>query len=130
MAHFAELDKNNVVLRVIVADQSVVDSIGGTWIETNPDNSLHNGYAGKGNTFHPTRDAFSREKPDSRPSFIFNDVELKWEAPLANPIASDGMRQIWNEDNVAWEEIPLRLRDMTPQEENEEIKRLIKAVSL
>ena len=54
--YFAELDSNNIVTQVIVADQSFVDSIGGTWAETFMDSAKK--YAGIGDTYDATRDAF------------------------------------------------------------------------
>lgn len=54
--YFAELDSNNIVTQVIVADQSFVDSIGGTWAETFMDSDKK--YAGIGDTYDATRDAF------------------------------------------------------------------------
>lgn len=54
--YFAQLDSNNIVTQVIVADQSFVDSIGGTWVETFMDSDKK--YAGIGFTYDATRDAF------------------------------------------------------------------------
>ena len=45
--YFAEI-KDNVVTQVIVADQSFVDSIGGTWVETDYDGAFNKNYAGIG----------------------------------------------------------------------------------
>ncbi len=54
--YFAQLDSNNIVTQVIVADQAFVDSIGGTWVETFMDSEKK--YAGIGDTYDATRDAF------------------------------------------------------------------------
>ena len=54
--YFAQLDENNIVTQVIVADKSFVDSIGGTWVETFMDSEKK--YAGIGDTYDATRDAF------------------------------------------------------------------------
>ena len=54
--YFAQLDENNIVTQVIVADKSFVDSIGGTWQETFMDSEKK--YAGIGDTYDATRDAF------------------------------------------------------------------------
>lgn len=84
MAHFAEIDDNNIVLRVLVVpdDQEergqeflAVDlDLGGTWIQTsyntaggvhlNGGTPLRKNYAGIGYTYDPNRDAFIPEKPD------------------------------------------------------------------
>ena len=54
--YFAQLDSNNIVTQVIVADQAFVESIGGTWVETFMDSDKK--YAGIGDTYDATRDAF------------------------------------------------------------------------
>ena len=58
--YFAQLDENNIVTQVIVADKSFVDSIGGTWQETFMDSDKK--YAGIGDTYDATRDAFISPK--------------------------------------------------------------------
>ena len=58
--YFAQLDENNIVTQVIVADQLFVDSIGGTWAETFMDSDKK--YAGIGDTYDATRDAFISPK--------------------------------------------------------------------
>jgi hypothetical protein len=58
--YFAQLDGNNIVSQVIVADQSFVDSIGGTWAQTFMDSAKK--YAGIGDTYDATRDAFIAPK--------------------------------------------------------------------
>jgi len=58
--YFAQLDENNIVTQVIVADQSFVDSIGGTWVETFMDSEKK--YAGIGDTYDATRGAFISPK--------------------------------------------------------------------
>jgi hypothetical protein len=58
--YFAELDLNNIVIRVIVADKSFVDSIGGTWVETFMESEKKG--AGIGDTYDATRDAFISPK--------------------------------------------------------------------
>ena len=58
--YFAQLDENNIVSQVIVADQSFVDSIGGTWAQTFMDSAKK--YAGIGDTYDAIRDAFISPK--------------------------------------------------------------------
>jgi hypothetical protein len=58
--YFAQLDENNIVTQVIVADQSFVDSIGGTWVETFMDSDKK--YAGIGDTHNATLNAFISPK--------------------------------------------------------------------
>jgi len=58
--YFAQLDENNIVTQVIVADKSFVDSIGGIWVETFMNSEKK--YAGIGDTYDATRDAFISPK--------------------------------------------------------------------
>jgi len=58
--YFAQLDENNIVTQVIVADKAFVDSIGGTWQETFMDSTKK--YAGIGDTYDATRNAFISPK--------------------------------------------------------------------
>ena len=109
MAHFAELDDNNIVLRVVVIDndeikdsdgneseaigitvcQSYFD--GGTWKQTSYNNNMRGIYAGIGYTYDASRDIFIPVQ--EFPSWSFNVATFKWEAPVALP-ADDG----WNSD--------------------------------
>ena len=58
--YFAQLDENNIVTQVIVADQSFVDSIGGTWVETFMNSTKK--YAGIGDTYNAALNAFISPK--------------------------------------------------------------------
>ena len=58
--YFAQLDENNIVTQVIVADKAFTDSVGGVWQETFMDSDKK--YAGIGDTYDATRDAFISPK--------------------------------------------------------------------
>ena len=68
MAHFAEIDNNNKVLRVLVVDNSQENrgqdfladdlGLGGTWIQTSYNNNFRGKYAGIGDTYDPVQDIF------------------------------------------------------------------------
>ena len=74
MSHWAEIDQNNIVLRVLVGDnnspdegyQWLIDNLGGTWIKTSY-NAATNGfrfnYAGVGYSYDAIADAFIPPKP-------------------------------------------------------------------
>jgi len=119
MAHFAEIDQNNVVLRVIVVDNkdtstpdgTEVESIGvafcqrllgGNWVKTSYNGNIRKNYAGIGYTYNAEIDAFVPLKPFS--SWVLNQTTAQWEAPVAMP--TDGKRYSWNEDATDWIEIP------------------------
>lgn len=68
MAHFAEIDSNNKVVRVVVVDNSQEHrgqeflandlGLGGTWIQTSYNNNIRGVYAGIGYTYDPVNDVF------------------------------------------------------------------------
>ena len=119
MAHFAELDANNVVLRVIVVDtkdNSTADGVekesigqafcerlfGGTWVQTSYNNNIRVRYAGIGYTYDETLDAFIPPKP--YPSWTLNNSTADWVAPV--PMPNDGKRYYWDEETKSWVEAP------------------------
>lgn len=66
MSHWAELDENNVVIRVTVGDnndadegyQWLLDNLGGTWVKTSYNGNIRKRFAGIGFTYDVARDAF------------------------------------------------------------------------
>ena len=118
MAHFAQLDENNVVTQVIVvansdtSDASGVEKehigaafcerlFGGTWKQTSYNGNKRKNYAGIGFTYREDIDAFVPPKPYA--SWLLNEATARWEAPVAMP--SDGSMYAWDEDNQAWVEV-------------------------
>jgi hypothetical protein len=116
MAHFAQIDDNNIVVNVIVAEQDFIDSgaVGNPtkWIQTsyNTQGGVHKlggiplrkNYAGIGYYYHAQLDAFIPPKPF--PSFILDEITCLWKPPT--PYPNDGKFYIWNEDTVSWIEQP------------------------
>ena len=98
MTYFAELDDNNMVLQVIVADRSVIAARPGTWVETAMDGSLRKNYAGIGHTYDKTRDAFISPQP--YPSWVLDEATCNWKAP--KPMPADGKTYSWDEVGLAW----------------------------
>ena len=115
MAHFAELDANSIVLRVVVvdnkdtADASGVEKesigvafcerlFGGTWKQTSYHGNIRKNYAGVGYTFDVARDAFIPPKPFA--SWVLNEQTCHWEAPVSYP--TDGERYTWDEATGTW----------------------------
>lgn len=74
MSHWAELDENNVVIRVLVGDnndpagdegyQWLIDNLGGNWVKTSYNATIRKNYAGKGYTYDSDRDAFIAPEPE------------------------------------------------------------------
>jgi hypothetical protein len=118
MAHFAQLDENNVVLQVIVVnnnelmengDESEAKGIafcqmlfpGTNWVQTSYNANFRQNYAGIGYTYDATRDAFIAPQP--YPSWVLNEDTCQWEAPV--PYPNDGKNYQWDESHQAWVEV-------------------------
>ena len=95
MAHFAEIDSNNVVLRVVVVDNkdtstpdgTEVESIGvafcqrlfgGNWVKTSYNGNIRYNYAGIGYTYDPEADAFIAPKPECGNKELFLNDKFVW----------------------------------------------------
>ena len=106
MAHWAELDENNIVLRVTVGDnnepdegyQWLIDNLGGTWVKTSYNSTIRKNFAGIGFTFDFQRDAFIPPKPFT--SWILDEETCNWEAPVKYP--TDGAKYTWDEETISW----------------------------
>jgi hypothetical protein len=89
MAHFAEIDKDNIVLRVLVVDDeyenngqeflSNVLGLGGTWIQTSYNANIRKNYAGIGFTYDADLDAFIPPKYNCHDEEFFNSETCRWE---------------------------------------------------
>ena len=109
MSHWAEIDENNIVLRVTVGDnndpdegyQWLIDNLGGTWIKTSYNANIRKNYAAIGFIYDSIRDAFISPKPFS--SWILNEDACSWEAPTPYP-SGDGI-YTWNEELLNWEDV-------------------------
>ena len=100
MAHFAEIDENNIVTRVLVVGDDQENrgqeflandlGLGGTWkktsyntvggVHSNGGTPFRKNYAGIGFTFDEARDAFIPPKPFN--SWNLNEDTCLWEAPI------------------------------------------------
>ena len=88
MAHWAELDETNTVIRVLVGDnndpngdegyQWLIDNLGGTWVKTSYNGTIRYNYAGIGFTYDPIDDAFIPPIPCDHPELTLNDLK-RWE---------------------------------------------------
>ena len=115
MAHFAQIDENNIVTRVLVIEQEVVDTglFGepSSFVQTsyNTQGGVHslNGtplrknYAGIGYTYDSGLDAFIPPKPYN--SWVLNEDTCLYEAPT--PMPTDDKRYSWDEETTSWVEI-------------------------
>jgi hypothetical protein len=75
MSHFAELDENNIVVRVLVGDNDMpnegydwfVETLGGRWIQTSYNNNFRGCFAGVGFVYDEIKDVFYHPSSLSRP---------------------------------------------------------------
>ena len=106
MAHFAEIDSDNKVIRVIVVPNDLEangaqwchDTFGGTWVQTSYNATIRKNYAGQGYTWDPVRDAFIPPQP--YPSWLLNEDTCQWQPPVAMP--QDGQMYEWDEAAGEW----------------------------
>ena len=108
MSHWAEVDNDNIVLRVLVGDnnapdegQSFMESLGGTWIKTSYNGNIRKNFAGIDYTYDTERDAFIAPKPFN--SWTLDEDTCLWQAPTPMP-TTEGKRYYWSEDDLSWRE--------------------------
>ena len=117
MAHFAEIDSEGTVQRVLVVSNAVtyqgdeeVEELGiaylqnmfpdTDWVQTSYNDNFRKRYAGKGYKYDVERDAFIPPQPF--PSWLLNEESLSWEAPF--PMPDDDKFYQWDEENQSWVE--------------------------
>jgi len=87
MAHWVEIDENNIVLRVTVGSndepdegyQWLLDNLGGTWIKTSYNGNIRKNFAGIGFTYDEERDAFIPPKSNCHIEEMLNEETCLWE---------------------------------------------------
>jgi len=114
MSHWAELDENNIVLRVLVGDnndpagdegyQWLIDNLNGTWVKTSYNNKIRKQYAGIGFYFDALNDVFIAPKPFASWSL---DQNFDWQPPT--PMPEEGFWS-WDEDSLTWLELEQSLQ--------------------
>lgn len=128
MAHFAEIDSDNKVLRVVVVDNQDVDNNGGDqstgaenfvatlipfssngvrWVQTSYNHNFRGRYAGADNTYNAEYDRFIPGQPFS--SWTLNTSNFTWEAPTPMPVTYNNYEEPfndiynWNEETQSWD---------------------------
>ena len=71
------------------------------WVQTSYNDNFRKNFAGVGDTYDSTKDAFY--KPQPYPSWVLNESTCIWEAPVAKP--DDGKMYNWDEATTNWVEI-------------------------
>lgn len=117
MAHFAQIDENNIVINVIVVDNSKITDENGenevlgiqfcknlcgqetNWVQTSYNNNFRIRYAGIGYEYNEQYDAFISPKPFE--SWVLDTDTFAYVAPI--PYPNDGQYYEWNENLLNWE---------------------------
>ena len=96
MSHFAEIDLENKVIRVLVGDnndpagdegyQWLIDNLGGTWIKTSYNNRIRFNFAGVGYFYDEVRDAFIAPEPEG--NLGFDEATCRWIMPKVEPLGN------------------------------------------
>ena len=107
MAHFAEINEDGTVLRVLVVGNDQEHrgqdflandlGLGGTWVQTSYNHNIRKQYAGIGFKYDAGADVFIAPKPFDSWSL---DNNYDWQAPVAKP--NDENIYTWNEENQEW----------------------------
>ena len=117
MTHFAQIDEQNIVNTVIVAEQHFVNSHPGTWVQTSYNTRGGKHYAPNSNTEDDGTallknyagigfayvDGVGFHAPQPYLSWTLDSDTFFWEPPVAYP--DDGKNYHWDEDTTAWVEV-------------------------
>ncbi len=117
MAHWAEIDENNKVIRVTVGSndeldegyQWLIDNLGGRWIKCsyNTINGVHLNGGTPLRWTYPAPDYVYIEdgdffvNPSPYPSWILDKENKVWNAPAPKP---DSGYWVWDEETLSWKE--------------------------
>jgi hypothetical protein len=126
MAHFAQLDENNIVTQVIVVSNEDTSDVNGTeveeigvafckkllgantnWKQTSYNNNMRVRYAGIGYTYNEELDAFIPPQPFA--SWVLDNTTADWQSPIGPaPELTEAEIEArsfyrWNEENQTWD---------------------------
>jgi hypothetical protein len=111
MAHYAFIDNNNIVTKVIVGiDETELiegkdpetwygEFAGQTCKRTSYNGNYRKNYAGIGFTYDAERDAFIERKVFSK--WVLDEETCRWVPPM--PYPTDGFTYVWNDNKGEWE---------------------------
>ena len=104
MSHWAELNQNNKVIRVLVGDnndpngdegyQWLVDNLGGTWIKTSYNATIRYNFAGIGFKYDPDADAFIAPKPTCGHKELFLNDLFRWNCQGCELVAKQQLNEL------------------------------------
>ena len=118
MAHFAQLDNNNIVTNIlVVSNEDILDENGQeseskgiqflknlfgedtNWIQTSYNGKFRKRYAGLGSTYDSVNDVFINQKPYN--SWLLDETTYDWKPPVPAPVDNENM-YYWNEETISW----------------------------
>lgn len=120
MAHFAQLDDNNIVTQVIVVanEELLLDGVESEtkgvnfckslfgenteWKQTSYNGNFRKNYAGAGFIYDAERDAFIPPKPF--PSWVLDEATCQWQSPTPRPVydPENPKSYTWDETTLSW----------------------------
>jgi hypothetical protein len=108
MSHWAEIDENNIVIRVLVGDNDdpygdeggakLKAILGGNWVQTSYSAGFRKNFAAIGYKYDEDLDAFI--PPQLFPSWTLDTEECVWKPPT--PYPADQPLHVWSEAQLAW----------------------------
>lgn len=141
MAHFAELNPNNIVKQVIVIDNRVLEDENGVeveqlgidyckslygqntnWKQTSYNERIRKRYAGIGSLYDENLDAFIPPQP--YPSWTLDQETLDWNPPSPRPELEEGQLGFyeWDEKTLSWIFVEYTQPIETPEESEEVVE--------
>ena len=121
MSHFAQIDENNIVQRVLVIDQAEINTGNwgdpASWVQTSYNTRGGIYYTPNTNTPDPdqskafrknfagisyTWDGVGFAEPKPYPSWVLNSFSYFWEAPVPMPVPNNPPLYVWNEATISW----------------------------
>jgi hypothetical protein len=107
VSHWAELNENNKVIRVLVGDnndangdegyQWLIDNLGGTWIKASYNGNIRFNYPGMNFTYDPIDDAFIAPMPEcGHDELLLNDLK-RWECVICAAELAKRLESIENQ---------------------------------
>lgn len=125
MAHFAEIDENNIVIRVVVVNNDVIqidgneiesvgiefcqNLFGGNWIQTSYNGNFRRRYAQPGFLYNSELNAFIGPKP--YPSWDVLSGDGDWQPPVPKPTEPpvSGHIWVWRESSLSWVQFKIKI---------------------
>ena len=104
MSHFAEINSDGIVQRIIVAEQDFINSgaVGDSfrWVQCSYNENFRKRFPGNDHKYDKANEVFVSPQPF--PSWTL-DGSFDWQPPTAMP--EDGKEYSWNESTKAWDEV-------------------------